>query len=1039
MKSNCSRAGAAPRRSVLAVAMAVGLGLTGLAFGQATTGSIFGTAPEKAGEVVRVVNDSGLTRTVSVEDGTYSLRGLPPGSYTVSLLRDGDVVSTQANVTVAVGGGVQVAFAGASEGAVQELEAINVVASTLPEIDVSSVSNSYTIDADILKKIPLGQSLQAIALLAPGVVSGSPFFGGISIGGAGVTENAYYVNGYNVGGIYANIASNYSLPYGAIRLQQTLTGGFSAKYGRSDGGVINQIGKSGTNEWHGGVRVQWVPRSLRADPVDTYIPQHTLTDKFGQEEFNTDIIKDGDLYRYRGDNKTSNFSQSVYVGGPLIEDTLFFYTAVEHSRTKGKSVASTLAGTVDYYKSHSTDWYAKLNWNINDNNLLEYTKLYGESRTGYGATYTWDTEERTTGSKLGGLQYGQNEFDTDILQYTGYLTDKATLKVMYGRTTYNNPTLNPSPSTLPYIYSWSARNTDLVPAIPANKIPNDQLNSSTTSPNQQQRSNGLRIDFSYRLGDHLLQAGIDNMHYWVEGAGARQSGVGQFSWVYHNNPSDNPPVAPGLGVGKPNASYYVEKLVQTFTTSMSARQQAWYVEDDWQVTPNLLLNIGIRNDSYTNYNSSGVTFVDQPDQWEPRVGFSWDVNGDSSFKVYGNVGRYFLALPAGAAFRIATAATYTSQYFTYSGIDENGLPTGLNPVNTWDPDTKTNTSGDSGPVSRNNEFGDPPDPALVASTNLQPQYQDTLVLGFDKKLGSEWVYGAKATYRTLGTLIDDGCFGDALTAAVKEAGYDPSNYAIANAACITLNPNQTNNINVKSLDGQSMINVPVTQEQTNLPDAQRDYYSVQLYMQHPFDGTWFGRIDYVFSRAWGNAEGQVRSDIGQGGMGGVVSATEDWDYWQLMSGARGYTANHRRHQIKAYGAWAITPEWMLSGSLRIMSGHRKQCLGFFGPTPNDPATNNPGGHYGSDYHWCEGEIYTPGEEMMPWTNQVNLGITYAPSIFQHKLKFKAYVFNAFDSQEATQLRSNRFARGDRLVLRTYKLPIAYQTPRYFRFTVRYDF
>src|SRR5699024_2081454 len=99
----------------------------------------------------------------------------------------------------------------------------------------------------------------------------------------------------------------------------------------------------------------------------------------------------------------------------------------------------------------------------------------------------------------------------------------------------------------------------------------------------------------------------------------------------------------------------------------------------------------------------------------PRIGFSWDVNGDSSLKIYGNVGRYFLALPAGSAFRTATASTYTSQYFTYTGIDDNGEPTGLQEV-----PTVGGKPGDAGPgpVSRNGEFGDPPDPDLVASTNL---------------------------------------------------------------------------------------------------------------------------------------------------------------------------------------------------------------------------------------------------------------------------------------------------------------------------------
>src|SRR5699024_8623482 len=125
-------------------------------------------------------------------------------------------------------------------------------------------------------------SSDAIALLAPGTTAGSNYFGGFSVGGDGVTENAYYVNGYNTTGLYNSEGPAYYLPYGAIAQQQTITGGFEAKYGRADGGIINQIGKRGTNEWHFGARVQWVPRSLRSSPKSTYYPNVNLT---GNEEF----------------------------------------------------------------------------------------------------------------------------------------------------------------------------------------------------------------------------------------------------------------------------------------------------------------------------------------------------------------------------------------------------------------------------------------------------------------------------------------------------------------------------------------------------------------------------------------------------------------------------------------------------------------------------------------------------------------------------------------------------------------------------------
>ncbi len=97
---------------------------------------------------------------------------------------------------------------------------------------------------------------------------------------------------------------------------------------------------------------------------------------------------------------------------------------------------------------------------------------------------------------------------------------------------------------------------------------------------------------------------------------------------------------------------------------MSTTQKAYYLQDDWQALPNLLLSIGVRNDHFTNYNDLHEAFVDEKNQWEPRLGASWDVNGDSSFKIYGNVGRYYLALPDNAAERAANVSTYLTQPVT---------------------------------------------------------------------------------------------------------------------------------------------------------------------------------------------------------------------------------------------------------------------------------------------------------------------------------------------------------------------------------------
>ncbi|MGN6094477.1 MAG: carboxypeptidase regulatory-like domain-containing protein, partial [Luteibacter jiangsuensis] len=192
------------RPSVLAVALALGMGATCTVFAQATTGSIFGQAPAAAGESVTVTSDSGFTRDVPVDaDGRYRIGNLPLGNYTVSLKRDGAVVDSRKNIQIKVGGASDVSFASAATAAnAQSLESVTVSANTLPPIDTSTVDSRTVVNAQTLARLPLGRNAEAIALLAPGAVAGQSTLGNgrfrtVSFGGSGASENAYYVNGYN--------------------------------------------------------------------------------------------------------------------------------------------------------------------------------------------------------------------------------------------------------------------------------------------------------------------------------------------------------------------------------------------------------------------------------------------------------------------------------------------------------------------------------------------------------------------------------------------------------------------------------------------------------------------------------------------------------------------------------------------------------------------------------------------------------------------------------------------------------------------------
>jgi len=994
---------------------AVLVSMIGAAAAQSTTGSLYGTAPVAPGTTVVVESDTGLRRSTAVDEtGRYLLGALPVGRYTISLQRDGVVTERRDNVQLRVGAGTEVSFGSRSSADATTLGTVTVTAANVPRIDVTNTVSRSVITSEQLDTLPLGRSAEAIALLAPGVVAGSGAFangsrGAVSFGGASVTENAYYLNGFNASNPLSNLGG-VGLPYGAIDQQETFTGGYSARYGRSTGGVINQLGKRGTNSWHFGAQATWSPAALAWTPADVRYPAGTLPPDY---EY-TDADLPGSLYRYRADDKATRTTQSAYVSGPLIEDRLFVHLAAEQERIEGVSTATAESAQQvrNHYSITLPKVYAKVDWNITDDHTLEYTRLQNTDRQG-GYHRAFDYQTLAEGGRTGTFADTtklKNSFD--ILGYHGYLSDDLSLSAVWGRSRERNLRYNPRDSLNPYLSGAGNQDPAITGGMP---IRNDQAALSSKAPDAGSTTRGLRVDLQYRLGDHELTAGIDNMVYQAHNEGQAMSGPGH-AWIYSRIAPDQSPNA-AFGIAPPGGQgYFVQKYIFSTTTSMSVSQKAYYLEDRWQVSPDWLLTLGLRNDRFTNYNSAAVAYVESGNQWAPRLGASWDVHGDASLKLFANLGRYYLALPNSVAIRGASASTFTREYFTYTGIDANGVPTGLGALG-------------PGPVSSNNEYGQTPDPRSVAPSDLASQFQDELILGFEKTLGTQWNAGAKLTLRRLQSAIDDTCDAARIVEKLQASGIDPSTVDIP--GCVIFNPGRTNTFQLRHSDGSGYTPVRMSASDWGFAGrkAKRDYVGVDLFVEHPMQARWYGRLDYTWSRSFGNTEGQVKSDIGQSD----VSKTQDWDAVSLMEYAGGYLANDRRHQLKAYGAWQITPEWMASATLRVMSGMPRSCLGYYGSEESDPLG------YGSSYHFCNGQPSRPGDAgRQPWTARLDLGAMYRPAFAAHRLGLAVDVFNVLNQRRQVQSDPS-YESGQHTISNTYGIGTYYTAPRSVRLTASYDF
>ena len=125
-------------------------------------------------------------------------------------------------------------------------------------VDVRSTESATNINREEVSRLPVDQTLASVALLAPGVVPPGATFGGLSFGGSSVAENAVYINGLNVTDPYRRQGFS-SVPFAFYEEFQVKTGGYSAEFGRSTGGVINAVTRSGSNEFHAGVELTFEP------------------------------------------------------------------------------------------------------------------------------------------------------------------------------------------------------------------------------------------------------------------------------------------------------------------------------------------------------------------------------------------------------------------------------------------------------------------------------------------------------------------------------------------------------------------------------------------------------------------------------------------------------------------------------------------------------------------------------------------------------------------------------------------------------------
>jgi hypothetical protein len=1014
-------------RNILAGAIAATLmAASPGAFAQSTAGSVFGQAD--AGETVTIESPgTGIRREVTVgNDGGFRVPALPPGQYKVTL-KKADGSTSVREVSVNAGTGTAVAFGGS------EIESVVVTgARVVNPIDVSSVESTTILSAEQLAAIPVARDLTSAALLAPGAVRGDVAFSDgklASFGGSSVAENQYYVNGFNVTNSFRGLNFS-SIPFEAIAEQQVKTGGYGAEFGRSLGGVVSQTTKRGTNEFESGTSLYWAPSSFRAS---------TKNAPYSNPKEPSSL---GTVRSINSEEETGEWQANVWAGGAIIQDKLFAYGLIGYTQEERDRWGNVTQRNNFNDSTESPTWLLKLDWNINDSNTFELTAFSDKDET-ESKVYLNDLGQANRLSLLG-TQFVENGGENFVAKYTSYITDTFNISVLGGygefsrgmylkspdgtRIAYGGDLNNPPATGCPVIVdarSLARRTATGTYASTCNITGSLDSAGSIDREDAGDVRKQARIDAEWQLANHLIRFGVDLDDYESDAGTALEGGA---LWRY----------ASSGGADVVRQQYFTQG------STVKVEQRAFYVEDNWNITDNFLFTLGLRWDSFENINGSDETYVEIENQFGPRLGFSWDVMGDSTLKVYGNAGRFALPLTPSVAVRGASASLFTREEFSFTGVDPvTGAPLGLTSLGTF--------------RYVNAETGQPKDAATVASTELDPMYQDEFILGMQMAITDNQNVGARAIYRNLKAAIDDNCDyvpiletegfsldddghwvdGNGRAAALPSEGFP---------YCRMFNPGE-DAVFVTDLYGDG--NYATTKVDGDLlsPKARRTYKALELFWDGRWDDT-FLQASYTLAYSKGNTEGGVKSDIGQAD----TSVTQDFDYAVLAVDSYGYLPNDRRHQFKVFGAFNITEELSVGANLLVQSGRPRNCLGvlptgsslhpygssFFrcGTTNNGQALNTETPAAGDRY---PGEAVPRGTAgRLPWTNQIDLNFAYKPN-WADGLMVKVDVFNVFNEQEVVAVEDRAEDPSTGAAVSTYLVPRAFQIPRYFRFSLQYDF
>ncbi len=599
-----------------------------------------------SGASIKIRNmGTGLLREMTSNDaGEYRAPLLDPGVYQLAVTSPSFAESKIEGITLTVGSAARINV----QLSIQATATVVEVGATL--VDVQTTSQTATVNNLAITNLPInGRRFQDFAILTPTVQVENGTRGQISFAGQRAIYSNIMLDGadYNqpfFGGIRGGERSGFiiTVPQSAIQEFQVVPSGYTAEYGRSTGGVMNTITKSGTNDIHGEAFYQIRHRDMSAKhPIFLVKPSETL-------------------HQYGGG-----------IGGPIVKNKLFYFGAIESqsSNIPRQTVFAQLANftptadtrvAYDYYKSlekpftqtnRATGLTSKADYQMGNGDRLTFR--YNHSRSnevnavsvGGAVNPFTNSAESNEGIEKDGIHNG-------AVQYTKLIS----------ATTLND-----------FRFTGSAEERPRLANVEAPSLTNTIGTFGTRSflPTTQDDKRWQITDaLSVTRGQHTFKLGAD-LNFLSAGQTFAFNQFGAFGFAT----SDITALLRTLsangtgGVNRfdiPAATY--ARAIGNGIAAFDVKQISFFAQDSWNVNRKLKLDFGLRwegqynptveanNDAVISL-VQGVTFPlgsvanvrsipNATNQWMPRFGFAYSpLSNASRLVVRGFSGLFYGATP----------------------------------------------------------------------------------------------------------------------------------------------------------------------------------------------------------------------------------------------------------------------------------------------------------------------------------------------------------------------------------------------------------